>query len=245
MEASGTSALGQEVQTSLDLLHRLFLEVDAAGPAINQDDQVRLAVDAVRRRPNFAGLPNLLTRVYSDLAVALSGIRVTRETIQKHSMERLRNTHSRLSEVSSATETAAMEMLNGLDRTLGMIDQLERTTDDRRPSHETCDALRTEVNQLYGCLQFEDIITQQLSGVAALLFEIEQRLESVAHLFDDPPTDEQTADRVAEPHLGPTAFNPDATMRDRAGRQAMIDETFRSGRANLHRPLRLEGGPST
>jgi chemotaxis regulatin CheY-phosphate phosphatase CheZ len=231
MEGSGTSALGQELQTSLDLLHRLFLEVDAAGPTINQDDQARLAVDAVRQRPNFAGLPKVLTRVYSDLAVALSGIRVTRETIQKHSMERLRNTHVRLSEVSSATETAAMEMLNGLDRTLGMIDQLERTTDDRRPSHAMCDALRTEVNQLYGCLQFQDIITQQLSGVAALLIEIEQRLEGVAHLFDDAPTDELTAGRAAEAHLDPTAFNADATMRDPAERQAMIDETLRSGRS--------------
>src|SRR5947208_5683489 len=93
--------------------------------------------------------------------------RVTRETIQKHSMERLRNTHAKLNEVSSATEIAAVEMLNGLDRTLGMIDQLEADTkDNRRASHEMCDGLRMEVNQLYGCLQFQDIVTQQLSGVA-------------------------------------------------------------------------------
>jgi chemotaxis regulatin CheY-phosphate phosphatase CheZ len=146
-----------ELQTSLDLLHRLFLEVEAGGPAVNQDHQVRLAVDAVRRRPNLAKLPDLLLRVYGDLAVALSGIRVTRETIQKHSIERLRDTHAKLNEVSSATEIAAMEMLNGLDRTLGMIDQLEGATkENRRPSHEMCDGLGTEVNQLYGCLQFQE-----------------------------------------------------------------------------------------
>lgn len=55
---------------------------------------MRLAVDAVRRGPNLAKLPDLLLRVYGDLAVALSEIRVTRETIQTHSMERLRNTHA-------------------------------------------------------------------------------------------------------------------------------------------------------
>jgi chemotaxis regulatin CheY-phosphate phosphatase CheZ len=233
VETAGAAALGVELQTSLDLLHRLFLEVESGGPAVNQDLQVRLAVDAVRRRPNLAKLPDLLLRVYGDLAVALSGIRVTRETIQMHSMERLRNTHAKLNEVSSATETAATEMLNGLDRTLGMIDQLEGATrDNRRPSHEMCDALRMEVNQLYGCLQFQDIITQQLSGVAALLIEIEQRLESVAQLFDDPPATDPAAELAAEPHPDPTAFNPDATMRDAAGRQAMIDDTIRSTRSS-------------
>ncbi|MFL5494150.1 MAG: hypothetical protein ACJ8DC_07170 [Gemmatimonadales bacterium] len=147
-------------------------------------------------------------------------------------MERLRNTHAKLSEVSSATEIAAVEMLNGLDRTLGMIDQLEvDTKENRRASHELCDGLRMEVNQLYGCLQFQDIVTQQLSGVGALLAEIEQRLESVAQLFDEPPATDQTDEQAAKLHLNVTAFNPDATMRDAAGRQAMIDATIRSTRS--------------
>jgi chemotaxis regulatin CheY-phosphate phosphatase CheZ len=168
--------------------------------------------------------------------VALSGIRVTRETIQKHSIERLRDTHAKLNEVSSAAEIAAMEMLNGLDRTLGIIDQLVGATkENRRPSHEMCDGLRTEVNQLYGCLQFQDIITQQLRGVAALLIEIEQRLESVAQLVDDAPETDQTAEQAAEPHRYSTALNPAATMRDAAGRQAMIDATIRSRHSSLAR----------
>jgi len=152
--------------------------------------------------------------------VAISGIRVTRETIQNHSMERLRNTHTKLNEASSATETAAMEMLNGLDRTVGMIDQIEGATrESRRPSPEMCDELRMEVNQLHGCLQFQDIVAQQVSGVGALLIETERRLESVAQLFEDPPATDRTAEQAAEPHLTPTAFNPDATMRDAAGRR--------------------------
>jgi chemotaxis regulatin CheY-phosphate phosphatase CheZ len=228
--------LGQELRTSLELLHRLFLEVEATGTG-DKAEQARLTVAALRRLPNLATLPNLLLRVYSELTVALSGIRVTRETIQMHSAERLRNTHARLSEVSSATETAAMELLNGLDRTLAMIDQLEGTTGDRRPSHETCDALRTEVNQLYGCLQFQDIVTQQLHGVAALLVEIEERLDRVAQMFDEPEAHGRAGDPPAAQALAdPAAFNPDATMRDAAGRQEMIDETCRVARIGVGHP---------
>src|SRR5947208_4864384 len=71
--------------------------------------------------------------------------RVTRETIQKHSMERLRNTHAKLNEVSSATEIAAVEMLNGLDRTLGMIDQLEADTKDNRSEEHTSELQSPEL----------------------------------------------------------------------------------------------------
>ena len=69
---------------------------------------------------------------------------------------------------------------------------------------------------------------QQLHGVAALLVEIEDRLERVAHLFDQLP---RNGSEVVSPAGSPTAglaFNPDATMRDAARRQALIDETFRS-----------------
>ena len=107
----------------------------------------------------------------SELSQVLNGIRLTRETIQSYSVERLRDSNVRLSEVTSATETAAMQMLNGLDRTLAMIDRLEESG-ETLPPHEMCDALRAEVNQLYGHLQFQDIITQQLNGVAGLLAEV-------------------------------------------------------------------------
>ena len=69
-----------------------------------------------------------------------------------------------------------------------------------------------------------------MSGAAVLLVEIEQRRESVAQLFDDPPATDQTPEQAAEPHLKPTAFHPDATMRVPAG-QAMIDDAIRSSRS--------------
>lgn len=171
--------------------------------------------------------PGAFLRVSAELAQVLSGIRVTRETIQSYSTERLRDTHARLHEVSSTSESAAMEMLDGLDRTLTMIDALERSA-GTSPSHEMFGALRAQINQLYSHLQFQDIIAQQLNGVADLLIEVEQRVQTVSSLFDD------TLGAVRHSGTGvvvdSTAFNPDATMRVPNDRQAAIDETFRSAR---------------
>lgn len=145
-------------------------------------------------------------------------------------MERLRDSNVRLSEVTSTTETAAMQMLNGLDRTLAMIDQLEESGESL-PPHEMCDALRAEVNQLYGHLQFQDIITQQLNGVAGLLVEVEQRVQTITDLFDESLGGQRDGGRPAAGSGSESgAYNPDASMRDTSDRQAIIDEAFRSAR---------------
>ena len=181
-------------------------------------------------RPAMDALPTALLRVSSELSLVLNGIRVTRETIQTYSTERLRDTHARLHEVSSTSESAAMEMLNGLDRTLAMIDNLEQSKDST-PSHAMYDALRAEVNQLYNHLQFQDIIAQQLNGVAGVLIEVEQRVQTIAGLFDEALGGRQDDARVGTGvQLDPSSYNPDASMRGAGDRQAQIDEAFRSAR---------------
>jgi hypothetical protein len=121
-----------------------------------------------------------------------------------------------------------MEMLNGLDRTLAMIDALERSAGGDGTA-EMYQALRAEVNQQYSHLQFQDIIAQQLNGVAGVLIEVEQRVQTVAGLFDDILGGQTTlATGVV---LDPQSYNPDATMHGTGDRQAMIDEAFRSARS--------------
>ncbi len=144
-------------------------------------------------------------------------------------MERLRDGTARLDEVSNTTETAAMQMLNGLDRTLAIIDRLEAGEGGesaRRPSHDVCESLRAEVNEMYGHLQFQDIITQQIRGVGALLAEVEERIDGIAGLFEITAAIEAAGARRAD-----GAFNPDATMLNADERQALIDEAFRTARA--------------
>jgi hypothetical protein len=173
-------------------------------------------------------LPGALLRVSSELSRVLNAIRITRKTIHTYTTDRLRNTHSRLHEVSSTSESAAMEMLNGLDRTLAMVDALERS-DATAPPNAMWVALREEINQLYNHLQFQDIIAQQLNGVAGALVDVEQRVQTVASLFDDTLAGQRGAGSGIV--LDPGSFNPDATMRcGTDDKQAMIDEAFRSAR---------------
>jgi hypothetical protein len=228
MSPQGGDTVGTQLQRSLDLLHQLYLDVEAADVELDGRARIRETVEALRRQPNLQALPRTLLRVHSGLARAQQSIREVRETIQSYSIDRLRDTHARLSEVSSTTETAAMEMLNGLDRTLAMIDQLESGSRYAPPA-VMCEALRNEVNQLYGLLQFQDIIAQKLHGVGALLVEVEPRVDAVASLFDDPL--ETETPRPAGLKLPEAiSYNPDASMRDTPQRKVMVDAAFQSAR---------------
>jgi hypothetical protein len=178
--------------------------------------------------PDADAIPSAMLQLSAELSRVLNGIRLTRETIQTYSTDRLRDTHARLHEVSSTSESAAMEMLNGLDRTLAMIDELEHSAGGNG-SPELYQALRAEVNQQYSHLQFQDIIAQQLNGVAGVLIEVEQRVQTVAGLFDDLLGGQRSQGTGVV--LDPQSYNPDATMRGAGDRQAMIDEAFRSARS--------------
>jgi hypothetical protein len=239
MWPQGGDTVGTQLQRSLDLLHRLYLDVEAADAELDGRSRIRETVEALRRQPNLQALPRTLLRVHSELARAQESIREVRETIQSYSIDRLRDTHARLSEVSSTTETAAIEMLNGLDRTLAMIDQLESGSRGAPPK-TMCEALRNEVNQLYGHLQFQDIIAQKLLGVGALLLEVEQRVDAVASLFDD-PLEAEMPKRVGPKLPDAISYNPDASMCDTPQRQAMVDAAFQPVRAPVPGPHAAAG----
>ena len=96
-------------------------------------------------------------------------------------------TSEKLAEVSSHTEAAATKMMDSLDRTLVLIDELSdsgSTGDDSL--QQAAETLRSEVNEMFTCLQFQDITAQQLRGAVDLLGNVEERLEGVAKMFDGP-----------------------------------------------------------
>jgi chemotaxis regulatin CheY-phosphate phosphatase CheZ len=174
---------------------------------------------------DLESLPTVMLRIHTQMTEVLSAIRLTREALQAYSAGKLRDTHARLDEVNCTTESAAMEMLNGLDRTLAMIDQLQAAPADDAARVGVHHALRAEVNNLYATLQFQDIIAQKLRGVAALLAEVEQRMQTAAAMFD-----QSAAEKAAQPAGSGPTFNPDATVRNVIERQAMVDHTFGSAR---------------
>lgn len=226
MDARQTNPIGSELETTLTLLHELFIEVQQMEPTLRSARRIQAIMVSLMQRPSIDNLPQTMLKIYAQVMEALSGIRVTRDLIQAYSADGIRATHARISEVNSTTENAAMELLNGLDRTQALIDQLQ-SGGNADSAVANFDLLRNEVNQLYSCLQFQDIITQQLHGVSAQLAEVEQRMEQVASLFDEQlglRKEGPAAPPVAPPD--PRTFNAQASMQNVADRQALIDEAF-------------------
>ncbi|MEP6572280.1 MAG: hypothetical protein ABJD11_06275 [Gemmatimonadota bacterium] len=227
MNPSQVTELASELESRLNLLNELVSELKSAQPGMVGQERIGEILAALSGRPDLAELPRVLLRCYSEITEALGGIRLTREAIQAHAVERIRDTHLKLNEVSSTTESATLEMLNTLDRTQALIGSLEKETGASRSPQGTFDALRAEVNLMFNCLQFQDITAQQLQGVNALLGDVEARIESVAALFDHALGGSGEVSSPAPlPKPDETAFNPDASARNTAARQAIIDAAF-------------------
>jgi hypothetical protein len=75
---------------------------------------------------------------------------------------------------------------------------------------------------MMGCLQFQDITTQQLSYAASVLTDMENRLLSIAKLFDPA----SALVRAASDMPDPLTFDPNATVKHAEQRQALADEIF-------------------
>ena len=87
----------------------------------------------------------------------------------------------KLTEVSSATEMATSELLDGLDRALRLVDQLEVGPSSSDDDADPRDDLREELHTLVTVLQFQDITKQQLGNASTVL---EERMLRLAEVFD-------------------------------------------------------------
>jgi hypothetical protein len=178
------------------------------------------------RPTGLTALPGILLRAYSEIMGALETLRQSRGVLERATVERVQRTHQKLQEVSSATEMAATDMLDGLDRALLLIDRLDELDGqaDSGAASAVRGELRDEVFRLISCLQFQDITAQQLRYASSVLEEIEERLRAIATLFDVSMTDLHLDDPA--PTVGGANFDPGASMLDSEGRQAMADEIF-------------------
>jgi hypothetical protein len=130
------------------------------------------------------------------------------------------------------TESATLELMNGLDRSLELINSLENQSAGSA-SADGFQNLRDQVSALYNHLQFQDITAQQLQGVSHALLDLELRVAAVAALFDRAMHDGRHTgllQRALEASSAHLPFNPDATMRRSRADQTMIDEAFKGAR---------------
>ena len=87
----------------------------------------------------------------------------------------------KLTEVSSATEMATSELLDGLARALLLVDQLEVGPSSSDDDADPRDDLREELHTLVTVLQFQDTTKQQLGNASTVL---EERMLRLAEVFD-------------------------------------------------------------
>ncbi len=217
-------------------------ESDSAHPSDNgSGETVR---DLLRDLPALEEMVTLFFRTYREIVSVMESIRNGRGILHRAALERVQRTHRKIDEVSSATELAAADMLDGLDRALGLVDDLESasTSNPEGPGDstggdeassadedETVEVrLKEELHGLISILQFQDITAQQLSYASGVLKDVEDRLGALVELFEvhgficagEEEEEEEEGDS------DPATFDPAATTEGADDRQALADEIF-------------------
>lgn len=210
-----------------DLLDRALQEMGPPLPAPGAESPAPVAENEPSSPVGNAEIPPVLLRAYNEISGMLGTLRCSRDALEQATTERLHNTSAKLVEVTSATEVATTGLLDGLDRAINMVDELDEldgSGDERAAGTRT--RLRDELFQSINFLQFQDITTQQLNYASSVLQDMEQRLAEIANSFD--PSSVEVPELMAI-HAGPpgqpaVSFDPDASLCDAERRQALVDD---------------------
>ena len=177
-----------------------------------------------------------LARAYNSTRQLLDRIRESRSIIERASVERLEHMGAKLKEVTSATEVAATDLMDGIDAALAKVDRLDALAEageaaERRRVH---DSLRIELQSLYDHMQFQDITAQQINYASSVIADVEGRLRQLLDAMAPlaPEADASAtamAAYAAGTAKGPATFDPHATTEQSAERQAVADALFRTG----------------
>ena len=227
--STARSALLYDTEASLRLvdgeLRGLKEAPGASTGASTPIDHLRALLDSLAGQPvGLAALPLILERANVEIRTVLGNLRDSRAALETATVEKIHHTSDKLREVTSATEMAATDILDALDRTQTMVDELEAADDvgDRDRARNVRDLMREEIFGMMGALQFQDITTQQLAYAASVLSDMEARLLQIAYLFD--PASAMAATGPLGPD--PSTFDPQATTEHAVERQALADEIF-------------------
>ncbi len=181
------------------------------------------------REPGLADLPEILERANAQILTVLAHLRETRAALQNSTIEKIQATHDKLQEVTSATEDAAINIMDACDRASQHLDELDaidaQPESDKVRAGEIRNTLRDEIFLMMGALQFQDITTQQLNHASAVLVDMENRLLDVARLFDvNPDSTTITGRAMSAPDA--QSYDPNATLTNAEGRQSIADQIF-------------------
>ncbi len=179
---------------------------------------------------SLGDLPLILERANQQILNVLAHLRETRTALRSTAFEKLQSTHDKIREVTSATEDAAINIMDACDRANQLVDELDAIDQQEVPDRAKASALRVNLRDemfiMMGALQFQDITSQQLSHASAVLVEMETRLLEVARMFDSGITIERSPGVAAQATAVEETYDPNATTRNADVRQALADEIF-------------------
>lgn len=187
--------------------------------------------EAQRTEPaGLNDIAEILNRANTQIIAVLARIREGKAAIEHTAVGRVKVTQDKLREVTSATEDAAINIMDACDRATTLVDELDAIdsgeSPDRAKGAELRGSLRDELFLMMGALQFQDITSQQLAHASSVLDEMEQRMFEVAKLFDPAISPDSSRAQPSPENSGSSAFDANATMRDSDRRQAVADEIF-------------------
>lgn len=218
--------------TTQSRAQEVLYESEAALRLVDSEiDELRGAAQTESRFINVSlgDLPHILERANQQILNVLAHLRETRAALQNTAFEKLQSTHDKIKEVTSATEDAAINIMDACDRANTIVDELDTIdaseSPDRAKATDLRANLRDEIFLMMGALQFQDITSQQLSHASAVLVEMETRLIDIATLFDSSITVERSVTHTPLPPVEQT-YDPNATVKNAEGRQALADEIF-------------------
>ncbi len=169
-------------------------------------------------------LPAVLNLMRQQISSVLDHLKSSSSALEADGIGKLRQTNEQLQKVTNETETAANGILDGIDRSLnlvGELDELDKSGDAQ--AAEKRQQLKDHLFDAINCVQFQDITAQQIRHASSLLADMEHRFGSLVTALD-PATISQLTTRLA---TNETHFDPDAMFGNRESRQAEADKVFK------------------
>ena len=164
------------------------------------DDHDKLHVQRLAQEPEeINDLARLLVRGFGEVQTLLHSVQRSRDVLERTTTEKARHPEGGVREMDSAAAS--------VDRALALVGQMESGTNERNRTDLHAD-LRAELTDVMGCLQFQDITSQQLSYALSVLSDVESQLGSLACAFD------------------PALIGTAVSRPDEPCDQALIDEIF-------------------
>jgi len=179
-----------------------------------------------------------------ELATSINSIVDTFRSMKTplvESHEKVPRATVQLDKIADQTEDAAHRMLDKIEEiTQGEEDVIKRLNQlpeqsgnalavDSSPLKDILSQSQKNLDDVYmvmDALQFQDITTQQIQHAAALLEDVELKLQRIVRVVTGEPSDTEDKDSSSNAKPKTRVYDPHAEFQDRRADQADIDNIF-------------------